>query len=207
MAVVGITPQQFKQIQDRLGKPARAASPVFEVMPAAIPQAQSHAVILGLDPSLRGTGFGIIRLAKPCPETLAHGTINCPASWERSRCLVQISQSLREVVKQHRPNVCIVEGLFYAQNFQTTLIMGEARGAALAVVAEAGLEIYEIAPRKVKQSIVGYGAAQKIAVAKMVQRMLRLKELPAPDAADALALALAHAGEQGRYGLARPKKI
>ena len=68
----------------------------------------------------------------------------------------------------------MVEGLFYAQNLQTALIMGEARGAALATIAEAGLEIYELAPRKVKQAIVGYGAAQKIAVAKMVQRMLRL---------------------------------
>jgi L-alanine-DL-glutamate epimerase-like enolase superfamily enzyme len=80
----------------------------------------------------------------------------------------------------------VVEGLFYAQNLQTALIMGEARGAALAALAEAGLEIVEIAPRKVKQAIVGYGAAQKEAVARMVQRLLALPELPAPDAADAL---------------------
>jgi crossover junction endodeoxyribonuclease RuvC len=85
--------------------------------------------------------------------------------------------------------------------------MGEARGAALAVVAESGVDIYEIATRKVKQAIVGYGAAQKIAVAKMVQRMLGLSELPAPDAADALALALAHAQQQGRFNLNAPKKI
>ena len=73
--------------------------------------------------------------------------------------------------------------------------MGEARGAALAAIAEAGLEIFEIAPRKVKQAVVGYGAAQKSAVAKMVQRLLNLPKPPAPDAADALALALAHAQE------------
>lgn len=85
--------------------------------------------------------------------------------------------------------------------------MGEARGAAMATIAEAGLDIYEIATRKVKQAIVGYGAAQKIAVAKMVQRMLNLTELPAPDAADALALALVHAQEQGRFSLSTPKKI
>jgi crossover junction endodeoxyribonuclease RuvC len=85
--------------------------------------------------------------------------------------------------------------------------MGEARGAALASVAESGVEIYEIATRKVKQAIVGYGAAQKIAVAKMVQRMLGLRDLPAPDAADALALALAHAQEQGRFRLSAPKII
>ena len=166
-----------------------------------------HAVILGLDPSLRGTGFGVIRLAKPVPETLQHGTISCPAGWQRSRCLVQITQTLREVLKRHKPEVCVVEGLFYAQNLQTALIMGEARGAALATIAEMGLEIYELAPRKVKQAIVGYGAAQKLAVAKMVQRMLRLTEVPGPDAADALALALAHAQEQGRYSLGAPKRV
>ena len=101
----------------------------------------------------------------------------------------------------------MVEGLFYAQNLQTALLMGEARGAALVAAAEAGLDIYEIAPRKVKQAVVGYGAAQKMAVAKMVQRLLNLPEPPAPDAADALALALCHAQENGRYTLIAPKKI
>jgi crossover junction endodeoxyribonuclease RuvC len=97
--------------------------------------------------------------------------------------------------------------LFYAQNLQTALIMGEARGAALATIAEAGLEVYEMAPRKAKQAIVGYGAAQKLAVAKMVQRLLQLADCPEPDAADALALALAHAQEQGRYALTKPKRV
>lgn len=166
-----------------------------------------HQVILGIDPSLRGTGYGVIRLAKPHPQALAFGTIHSPAGWERSRCLVRIVQSLRDVLRQHQPTVCVVEGLFYAQNLQTALIMGEARGASLATVAEAGLEIYEIAPRKVKQAIVGYGAAQKLAVAKMVQRMLHLAEPPEPDAADALALALAHAQDGGRYRLTAPKRI
>jgi crossover junction endodeoxyribonuclease RuvC len=101
----------------------------------------------------------------------------------------------------------VVEGIFYAQNLQTAMVMGEARGAALAVIAEAGLEIYEIAPRKVKQAIVGYGAAQKLAVARMVQRLLRLAEPPAPDAADALALALAHAQQSAGYNLNAPKRI
>ena len=202
---MGISPQQFKQMQQRMGSPRRAASPV--IAPTAARDGKVHQVILGLDPSLRGTGYGVIRLARPIPETLTQGTISCPPNWERSRCLVKIVQSLREVLKQHVPAVCVVEGLFYAQNLQTALIMGEARGAALATVAEAGVEIYELAPRKVKQAIVGYGAAQKLAVAKMVQRMLRLASPPAPDAADALALALAHAQEQGRYGLNPPKRV
>lgn len=201
---MGITPQQFKSIQDRLTSRSRVAEPLA---PQSLNHRPAHEVLLGLDPSLRGTGYGVIRVARPAPRTLEHGTIFCPAGWERSRCLVKIAQTLREVLKRHRPTACVVEGLFYAQNLQTALIMGEARGAALSAVAEAGLEIYEIAPRKVKQAIVGYGAAQKLAVAKMVQRMLRLAEPPAPDAADALALALAHAQEQGRYSLTPPKRV
>lgn len=205
MAPMGITPQQFRQMQERLGSRKRAVGPVFDrTAPAS---AKAHQVILGLDPSLRGTGYGVIKLAKPYPQTLAQGVIACPAGWERSRCLAKIAATLREVVRQHQPSVCVVEGLFYAQNLQTALIMGEARGAALATIGEAGLEIYELAPRKVKQAIVGYGAAQKLAVAKMVQRMLHLPEPPAPDAADALALALAHAQAHGRYSLQAAKRL
>jgi crossover junction endodeoxyribonuclease RuvC len=95
----------------------------------------------------------------------------------------------------------VIEGLFYAQNLQTALVMGEARGVCLLVAAEAGMEVTEIAPRKVKQAIVGFGGAQKSAVARMVQRRLGLSELPEADAADALALALAHLQEAGGFEL------
>jgi crossover junction endodeoxyribonuclease RuvC len=186
---VGITAQQFQQLQQRAG---RRAKPALE---PTLPSRPHHAVVLGVDPSLRGTGYGVIRCLKGTAELVAQGTIKCPSGWERSRCLAMIAQTLRETVRTCHPTVCVVEGLFYAQNLQTALIMGEARGASLVAVAEAGLEVFEIAPRKVKQAIVGYGAAQKVAVAKMVQRMLRLAELPAPDAADALALALSYAQE------------
>lgn len=168
---------------------------------------REHELVLGVDPSLRGTGYGILRKGKPAPTLLAQGTIKCPPAWERSRCLAKIAQDLRDVIRKHRPTVCIIEGLFFAQNLQTAILMGEARGASLVAAAEAGLDIYEIAPRKVKQAIVGYGAAQKLAVAKMVQRMLSLPAPPEPDAADALALALAHVQEHSRYSLTTPKKI
>ena len=203
---VGITRRQFEQIKERIGGASpRAVAPAFDS--SLRPAANTHCVILGIDPSLRGTGYGVIRLGKPHPLALAHGTISCPAGWERSRCLVKISQTLREVLREYQPTVCVVEGLFYAQNLQTAIIMGEARGAAIAAVAEAGLDIFEIATRKVKQAVVGYGAAQKSAVAKMVQRMLNLPKPPAPDAADALALALAHAQENSRYNLTPLKRV
>ena len=205
--VMGVTPQQFEQMKNRVGGKRRSLKDPSPVFSNSFPSAHAHEIIIGIDPSLRGTGYGVIQLAKPFPRTVAHGTISCPAAWEHSRCLVKIVQTLREVLKQHRATVCAIEGLFFAQNLQTALTMGEARGAALVAVGEAGLEIFEISPRKVKQAIVGYGAAQKFAVAKMVQRMLHLPEPPSPDAADALALALAHGQNSSRFNLSASKRI
>ena len=202
---MGVSLQQFEQMKSRVSGGRRVAASVFEA--TLTPKARPHQIILGIDPSLRGTGYGIIRAGRTASELLAQGTIKAPSAWERSRCLLQIFQVLRDVLRQHRATVCVVEGLFFAQNLQTALIMGEARGASLVVAAEAGLEIYEIATRKVKQAIVGYGGAQKAAVAKMVQRMLQLPEPPAPDAADALALALTYAQENIRYTLTPLKRI
>ena len=153
------------------GAPTRAARPVFESSFRAA--APSHRVILGVDPSLRGTGYGVIQprqtaSARPSPTA----RFPAPPNW---RALALPGENRRNPARRVRnstiPTVCVVEGLFYAQNLQTALIMGEARGAALAAIAETGIEIFEIAPRKVKQAIVGYGAAQKSAVAKMVQRL------------------------------------
>lgn len=192
-------------MQARIAKPSRTPAPVLA--PKAIAPARAHEVILGIDPSLRGTGYGILQNSKPQPRLLAQGTIRSPAGWARSRCLVNTAQVLRDAIQQHQPTVCAIEGLFYAHNLQTALIMGEARGVCLLAAAEAGLEICEIAPRKVKQAVVGYGAAQKLAVAKMVQRMLHLAETPEPDAADALALVLAFLHEGRGFGSTTLKKL
>lgn len=199
---MGISPQQFEQMQQRLAGKKRG-----DAKSVSLPPAHAHEVIIGIDPSLRGTGFGVIRLAKPVTATLAHGTISVPPAWEHSRCLVKIHQTLRDVIAKHQPTLCVVEGLFHARNLKTAIVMGEARGAALVAAAEAGLEIVEISPRKMKLSIAGHGAAQKTAVASMVQRMLNLAETPEPDAADALALALAFAQGTNRYSLAQPKRV
>src|ERR1051325_6969520 len=204
---MGISPKQFEDMKARVSgaKPKPVAAPAFAQ--GSVKRSLAGQIILGVDPSLRGTGYGVIRFVESRPEAVVFGTISVPPGWERSRCLARILQTLREVLRQHRPTVCVVEGLFYAQNLQTALIMGEARGASLAVVAEAGLEIYEIAPRKVKQAVVGYGAAQKVAVAKMVQRMLRLPAPPDADAADALAVALAYSQGLTRFSFGGSRRI
>ncbi len=201
---MGISPQEFAQLQQRLSGKSRKRPETEAAAPAAVVR---YRRVLGVDPSLRGTGYGVIELGSPGPVGLTHGTIRCPPAWERSRCLGHIAATLREVIRVHRPDVCAVEGLFHARNLRTALIMGEARGAALAAVAEAGLGVFELAPRKVKLAIVGFGGAQKLAVAKMVQRMLALADLPAADAADALAIALAFAQERNRTGLGQPDRV
>jgi crossover junction endodeoxyribonuclease RuvC len=203
---MGISVRDFEQMQDRASRVRPVPTPAAESRTSA-PRDARNQVILGIDPSLRSTGYGVIRNVRPQPVALDHGAIRCPAGWDRSRCLVRIHEVLSDVIRAHQPRICAVEGLFFAQNLQTALIMGEARGAALVAVAQAGLEIYEIAPRKVKQAIVGYGAAQKLAVARMVQRMLSLPDPPGPDAADALALALTHAQESRGYRLGLPRRL
>jgi crossover junction endodeoxyribonuclease RuvC len=176
--------------------------------PGVVPLIHRPAIrLLGLDPSLRGTGYGFITFDKSQPQLIACGTLTCKKDWLRSRCLAYIASSLRELIREHQPETCAVESLFFAQNQRTTLILGEARGAALATVAEAGLPVHELAPRKVKLALVGYGAAQKSAVGRMVQRLLNLTEPPAPDAADALALALVFAQETRRPALTPLKQL
>lgn len=208
---VGITPQQFEQMTSRLRRPARRAeAAVGETVASVISGSRSGGddrVLIGIDPSLRGTGWGVIRWEKAGPRALGYDTIRCPAGWSRTQCLVRIAAGLRAAIREHAPTVCAIEALFFAQNLQTALLMGEARGVCLLAVAEAGLEIFEMAPRRVKQAVVGFGGAQKMAVARMVQRRLNLAEEPAADAADALALALAHGQETGRYSLTPQRRL
>jgi len=201
---MGISSKQLAEVQDRLAGKKSGKKSVN--VPTEV-RSLENAVLLGVDPSLRGTGFGVVAVQKSECKAVDHGTIRCPASWSQTRCLAHISETFQSIVKKRSPTFCVIEGLFYAQNVQTALIMGQARGAALGVIAGAGMEIFELAPRKVKQAIVGHGGAQKDAVAKMVQRQLGLAEQPDPDAADALALALAFVQMQNRYSLSALKPI
>ncbi len=194
---MGLSPRQFEQLRQRLEQPRRPQAATAAPALAA----PRHEVILGIDPSLRGTGLGVLRAGRNGCTAIEHAVVRCPASWARTRCLCHIAEEVRAILRRSHPTVCVLESLFHAQNYQTALILGEARGASLVAVAEAGLEVYELAPRRVKQAIVGYGAAGKPAVARMVQRLLGLAEAPPPDAADALALALTFAQEQRRHAL------
>ncbi|MEI8316137.1 MAG: crossover junction endodeoxyribonuclease RuvC [Verrucomicrobiota bacterium] len=154
--------------------------------------------ILGVDPSLRSTGFGVIDVAGNAFTAVAAGEIRNPASLRPSLCLVKIGATIAELIDQYRPTVVAIEGLVYVQNTQIAFTLGQVRGVIIAGAAQRGLEIYEYAPRKVKQSVTGSGGAGKDQVAHMVKAVLAMAALPSPDAADALAIAITHAhGCQG----------
>jgi crossover junction endodeoxyribonuclease RuvC len=154
-------------------------------------------IIFGLDPSLRSTGYGIIQVEGRTMRALAYGVIKNADKVLPSRCLIAIHQQVTDLLQQFKPDAAAVEGIIYLQNFQTAITLGSARGAALLAMAEAGLTIYEYAPRRVKAAATGRGGAQKAQVGFMMRAMLGLTENPPPDAADALAIALTHAQNSG----------
>ena len=148
--------------------------------------------ILGVDSSLRSTGYGLIETNGQEMTPICHGNIRNAPSLLPSRCLVRIRDALTDLIQQHQPEVMAVEGLVYVQNTRIALTLGQVRGVAIAAGAAHGLEIYEYAPRKVKQAVTGLGGAGKTQVGNMVKALLGLKETPQPDAADALAIAICH---------------
>jgi len=168
---------------------------------------QLEMLILGVDPSLRSTGFGVIEGQRKTWRCVGFGVISCPSSLGLGACLVRIAGGMRKVLEQFRPEVCAIEGLFFLQNIRTAITLGHARGVAIAVLSEAGVPVFEYAPRRVKQSVVGCGGAQKLQVAEMLRPLLGLKELPPSDAADALALALTHAHSLQNPGLGGGKSV
>lgn len=162
--------------------------------------------ILGIDASLRSTGYAVLDVRGNSCRALAYGRIRNPQKLLPSRCLARIEHQIALIIQRHRPVAVAVEGLTYVQNQQISFKLGQARGAAILAAAKARLPIYEYAPRKVKQSVVGHGNAQKSQVGAMVKTLLALRELPQEDAADALAIALCHA-QNHRSLIACPKEI
>mgnify|MGYP003652866534 CR=1 FL=1 len=148
--------------------------------------------VLAIDPALRNTGYAVIEREGKDFRALAYGTISNKPKLLQSGCLVAIREAIHVVIQKHHPECCAVEAVIYVQSYKTAIIMGAARGAAVLAAAEHGLPVYEYAPKRVKQAVVGKGAADKQQVAFMVRALLNLTETPDPDAADALAIGMAH---------------
>ena len=146
-------------------------------------------IVLGIDPGLRVTGYGVIVKRGQQSHYLGSGCIRTQTTDLASR-LWQIHQGLSEVMLEFRPQAVAIEQVFMRDNASSALKLGHARGAAVVAVASHGHHIHEYAPRLVKQTVVGYGNSTKAQIAHMVKRLLEVEGTLAQDAADALAVAL-----------------
>ncbi|WP_050469734.1 crossover junction endodeoxyribonuclease RuvC [Herbaspirillum chlorophenolicum] len=148
--------------------------------------------ILGIDPGLRTTGFGVIHKQGNKLSYIASGTIKTPDGDLPQRLKVILS-SVSEVVRTYAPDCAAIEKVFVNVNPQSTLLLGQARGAAICALVGADLAVAEYTALQVKQAVAGHGRAQKAQVQEMVARLLQLPGLPGTDAADALGVAICHA--------------
>jgi len=156
--------------------------------------------ILGVDPGSSVTGFGVIERAGTGRRGfvhVAHGTLRTPRGAELPRRLESIRSRLCDVVAEHAPDVAVVERIFVCHNVHSALVLGQARGVALAALAAGGVTVVEVSAREVKKAVTGSGDADKAQVKRMVAKLLGLETEPPSDAADALALAL-HRAQAGR---------
>jgi crossover junction endodeoxyribonuclease RuvC len=158
--------------------------------------------ILGIDPGLRVTGFGVISVSGSALTYLACGCIKSDAREALPLRLSMILRDLTAVIAREQPTEVAVEKVFVNVNPQSTLLLGQARGTAICAAVQAGLPVAEYTALQVKQAVVGHGKAAKEQVQEMVRRLLNLSGAPSADAADALACAIAHAhGATGLGGL------
>lgn len=159
--------------------------------------------ILGIDPGLRSTGFGVIEKTGSKLTYIASGCIKTDANSSLPLRIKTLLDGVGEVVATYQPQQAAVEIVFVNVNPQSTLLLGQARGAAIAALVLANLPVAEYTALQVKQAVVGHGKAAKEQVQQMVMRLLNLPGAPSADAADALACAIAHAhGGQGMGALA-----
>ncbi len=148
--------------------------------------------VLAIDPAVRNTGFAVIEGDAQTQKALTYDVIAIPQRLPQSQALAAVRTGIANQIEKWQPDEVAVEGIIFVQSHRTAISMGAARAATLIAAADRGLTIYEYAPTKVKQAVVGKGSAKKEQVAFMVRALLGLAETPPTDAADALAIGLAH---------------
>ena len=149
--------------------------------------------IVGIDPGLRATGWGVVAIKGNALSFVAAGTIKAPVEGELAGRLLVIHAGLTEMLRQWQPDEAAVEQTFVNRDAAATLKLGQARGIALLAPAQAGLPVAEYAPNAVKKAIVGAGHAEKVQIRAMVRVLLPRATFDSDDAADALAIAICHA--------------
>ena len=169
-------------------KPARARRPV------AVSAARGcRAIILGIDPSLRGTGLAVIDARAEPMRLLASVTLKLGPKLQAYECLGRIADAVEKLAREHAVTHAAIEETIYVQNFRTAQAMGASRGAALSVLARLDVKVGEYAPKRIKLAVAGHGAASKEQVGRMIRSALGLGETLALDESDAAAAALCHA--------------
>ena len=148
--------------------------------------------VLGIDTSLRSTGFGVLAVEGSRLRAVEMGTIKNAQKVSLSGCLRNIHLTVASLIEKHHPDVLAIESVIYGKNAGTMLVLGEARGAVLVAAADAGVPVYEYEPRRMKMAVCGNGMAEKVQIQRMIKTLLSLPELPQNDAADALGLAITH---------------
>lgn len=149
--------------------------------------------VLGIDPGSETLGWGVVEGSGPKYGCTAFGTVRSSPKLSFAKRLVKIYAGVSEVIDRHSPDVLSIEEAFYATNVSVAMKLGQVRGVVLLLAEQRGIEIAEYAPRLIKQTVVGYGNAEKHQVGEMVRILLSLAVVPAPhDAADALAIAICH---------------
>lgn len=157
------------------------------------PIAPTSAVrVLGIDPSVRGTGYAVVEWDARKTRALTWARVSIASKLPHAACLAEIYRSMQKVIATFQPDHVAIEGVIYVQNRRTAILLGSARGAALAAVGQAGLPVYEYPARLVKKAATGFGGAAKQQVGFMMRALLGLTATPGPDEADALAIALTH---------------
>jgi len=150
-------------------------------------------VVIGIDPGIRKTGYGVVRATNNVPELVDYGIISSDSTDPVANRIYSIFSDVQDLIDKYNPTVLSIEDIFFGKNVKSMLLLGQARGAALIAAASKDLIIYEYSPKKIKQSLTGNGNSEKHQVQFMVQNLLRLSSPPSPhDASDALAAALCH---------------
>ncbi|MBQ9043697.1 MAG: crossover junction endodeoxyribonuclease RuvC [Eggerthellaceae bacterium] len=158
-------------------------------------------IILGIDPGLANTGWGIVSQRGARMECLAYGCVSTPSQLELSVRLAKIHEQIGAVIERYAPTCVGIETVWFGQNITAAFATGQARGAALVACAQAGLSVGEFTPKQIKLAVVGTGGAEKDQVQYMVKQLLGLSAVPKPDhAADALAAAICYTTHQGFEG-------
>tara|TARA_Y100001960_G_scaffold10062_1_gene9575 strand:- start:27 stop:509 length:483 start_codon:yes stop_codon:yes gene_type:complete len=150
-------------------------------------------IVLGIDPGLVQTGYGLIKVGSKDNQVIDYGTISTNAKDRLALRLLAIYNDLISVINKYKPSVMAIEEVFYGKNVKSALLLGHARGVSMICAAKYNIPVYEYSARKVKQSITGNGNAHKSQIKFMIMKELNLKNFNAPiDASDALAIALCH---------------